>query len=155
MNLTNDVKKQNVTIHFKIVEIEGDKGKTTITGYEIVPSSVKRFVRRNSEKMDLSFACSTADNVTIRVKPLVITKADVKGSIAAKMRNIIVNYLVKTIKKITYDELVNDLITHKLQAIMRENLNRIYPLKVCEVRYAGIEATHQPQAAQIEVKPEK
>src|SRR3989338_9841714 len=55
MNLTNDVRRQNVNIHFKIVEVEGDKAKTNITGYEIVPSSVKRFVRRNSEKMGTSF----------------------------------------------------------------------------------------------------
>ncbi|MBI3035503.1 hypothetical protein HYY71_04210 [Candidatus Woesearchaeota archaeon] len=62
MNLTNDMKRQNVNIHFKVVEIEGDKAKTSIIGYQIIPSSVKRFVRRASEKMDISFACETADN---------------------------------------------------------------------------------------------
>src|SRR3989338_10791948 len=53
MNLTNDSKRQNVNIHFRVVEVEGDKAKTKIIGYQIIPSSVKRFVRRNSEKMDL------------------------------------------------------------------------------------------------------
>ena len=139
MNLTNDVKRQNVNIHFKIVEVEGNNGKTSIIGYEIIPYSVKRFVRRNSEKMDLSFTCETADSVFLRVKPLVITKADVKGSIAAKMRNNTVHFLIKTISKMKYDEFINDLISHKLQSLVRENLSKIYPLKVCEIRYAGIE----------------
>ncbi|MBI2654331.1 hypothetical protein HYX02_06005 [Candidatus Woesearchaeota archaeon] len=145
MNLTNDSKRQNVNIHFKVTEVEGDKAKTSIIGYEIIPSSVKRFVRRNSEKMDVAFTCETADNILLRVKPLVITKADVKGSVAAKMRNNIAAFLSKTIKKMKYDEVIGDLISHKLQAAMRENFSKIYPLKVCEIRYAGIEAREKPQ----------
>ena len=155
MNLTNDTKRQNVNIHFKVVEVESGKAKTKIIGYEIIPSSVKRFVRRNSEKMDISFTCDTADNVFLSVKPLVITKADVKGSVAAKLRNSIAIFLAKTIKKMTYDEFLNDLISHKLQAVMRENLNRIYPLKVCEIRYAGIEAREKPQEVIAELKEEQ
>src|SRR3989338_7804647 len=68
MNLTNDMKRQNVAIHFKIVEVEGSKAKTSIIGYEIIPSSVKRFVRRASEKISLSFNCETADSLFLRVK---------------------------------------------------------------------------------------
>lgn len=145
MNLTNDMKRQNIKIHFKIVEVDNGKAKTSIIGYEIIPSSVKRFVRRSSEKMDVSFACETSDNVFIRVKPLVITKSDVKGSVAAKLRNSVVSFLAGTIKKMPYDEFIGDLISHKLQALMRENLSKIYPLKVCEIRYAGIEARERQQ----------
>ena len=154
MTLTNDPKRQNINIRFKVVEVEGDKGKTKIIGYEIIPSSVKRFVRRNSEKMDLSFACETADNVSLRVKPLVITKADVKGSIAAKMRNSIVQHLIKTIKKMNYNDVLNEVITHKLQASMKETFNKMYPLKVCEIRYLGIEQREKQQEAATEVKAE-
>ncbi len=169
MNLTNDPKKHNINIYFKVVEIEGNKGITKVVGYEIIPSSVKRFVRRNSEKMDMSFSCETADNVLVRVKPLLITRADVKGSVAAKMRNSLVQFLVKTIKKISYNDIINDMISHKLQSEIRSGLNKIYPLKVCEIRYFGIEEReHGPsplpvvenpqeikEEAQAEVKEEK
>ncbi|HLC60077.1 MAG TPA: hypothetical protein VJJ52_01465 [Candidatus Nanoarchaeia archaeon] len=155
MNLTSDPKRQNINIRFKVVEVDGDKGKTKIIGYEIIPSSVKRFVRRNSEKMDLSFACETADGVTLRVKPLVITKADVKGSIAAKMRNSIVQHLIKTIKKMNYNDVLNEVITHKMQASVKEVFNKMYPLKVCEIRYLGIEQREKTQEAQVEPKAEE
>ncbi len=156
MNLTNDVKRQNINIHFKVIGIEGDKGKTKIIGYEIIPYSVKRFVRRNSEKMDLSFVTETSDKVLMRIKPLVITKADVKGSIAAKMRNSIVQLLTRMVNKMSYDDFMNDIIAHKVQSTMRESLNKIYPLKVCEIRYAGIEEKSRTQAteAETEVKVE-
>ena len=155
MNLTNDMKRQNISIHFKVVEVEDNKAKTSIIGYQITPSSIKRFVRRNSEKMDNAFTCETADNVFLKVKPLIVTRGDVKGSVAAKMRNNITSFLAKTIKKMTYDEIINDLITHKLQSLMRESLNKIYPLKVCEIRYLGIEARENPQEAKAEAKEEQ
>ena len=151
MNLNNDPKRQNINIHFKVVEIEGDKGKTAIIGYEIVHATVKRFVRRSSEKMDLSFNCDTADNVYLRVKPLVVTKGSVKGSVAAKVRNNVIIFLTRTIKKMSYDEVINDMILHKLQASMRAALNKIYPLKVCEIRYIGIEEKKKPQEQIAEV----
>lgn len=150
MNLINDTKRQNISIHFKVVEIEGNNAKTSIMGYEIVPSSVKRFVRRASEKMDLSFNCETADNVFLRVKPLVITRSDVKGSIAAKMRNHIILHLTRTIKKMNYEDFIGELISHKLQSEMRAILSKIYPVKVCEIRYAGIEAREKPQEIKTE-----
>ncbi len=155
MNLTNDTKRQNVNIHFKVVEIDGDKAKTSITGYEVVPSSVKRFVRRNSEKIDVSFACDTVDNVYMRVKPLIVTKNDVKGSVAAKLRHNVISLLTKAIRKMSYEEVINDMISHKLQSSMREALSKIYPLKVCEIRYIGIEDREKPQEAQAEVVVEQ
>jgi len=147
MNLTNDPKKQNINIHFKVVDIEENKAKTNIIGYEIVPSTLKRFIRRASEKIDMSLTCETDDNVFLRVKPLIITRGDVKGVISSKIRDRTINFLTKAVKKMKYDEFINELITHKLQALMRENINKIYPLKVCEIRYAGIEAKEKPQEA--------
>lgn len=155
MNLTNDTKRQNINIHFKVIEIDNDKAKTSIIGYEIIPSSVKRFVRRGSEKMDISFNCETADSIFLRVKPLVVTRADVKGSIATKLRNNIVSYLAKAIKKMAYDEVINDLIIHKLQSVMKKDMDKIYPLKICEIRYLGIEAREKPQEAKAELKEEQ
>ena len=154
MNLSNDMKKQNVNIHFEVVQVEGDKGITNIIGYEIIPSSVKRFVRRNSEKMDLSFTCDTADNVFVRVKPLVITKADIKGSTAARLRNSIVQFVIKEVKKSNYSDIINNLISHKLQGEMRATFNKIYPLKVCEIRFFGLEKKEQRHEAAVEVKEE-
>ena len=153
MNLTNDTKRQNINIHFKVTELDNNKAKTAIIGYEILPSSVKRFVRRNSEKVDLSFVCDTADNVRLRVKPLVVTRSDVKGSVAAKLRHNIVQHLTRTIKKLKYDELINELIIHKLQSEMRAILNKIYPVKVCEIRRLCLEAGERKQEAKTEEAP--
>lgn len=152
MNLTNDMKRQNINIHFKVDRVENDKAITSITGYQLTASSIKRFVRRNSEKLDISFDCETADNVHLRIKPLIVSKTPVKSSVAKKLRNDIIEFLMKTISKITYEELLNELISHKIQAMMRESLNKLFPLKVCELRYVGIEANVKPQEMKAEIK---
>ena len=155
MNLTNDPKRQNVTIFFKVIGVEGDNGKTNIIGYQIVPSSLKRFVRRNSEKIDLSFTCETSDNLTVRVKPLLISRWDVKGSVSAKLKSSVINYLLKTIKKMTYEEVINDLISKKIQDGMRATLNKVYPLKICEIRYFGIETSKKKEEVVLQVAESK
>jgi small subunit ribosomal protein S3Ae len=146
MALTNDIKRQNINIHFEIVSVEDNRGITRVVGYQIVPSSLKRLVRRNSEKMDLSFVCDTADNVKVRIKPLVISRADVKGSIAAKMRNYTIQHVTKAVKKVSFDDLMAELIAHKMQSELRAILSKVYPLKVCEIRFCGIEKEKAKQA---------
>jgi small subunit ribosomal protein S3Ae len=134
MNLTNDVKRQNVKINFEVVDVQDNKAFTEIIGYNIVPSSVRRMVRRNIEKIDMSFLCRTSDNKTLRIKPLLIARSAIKGSISANLNNTAKEFLLKYSESVTYDNFVNDMISHKLQSSLRAHLNRIYPLRVCEIR---------------------
>jgi ribosomal protein S3AE len=150
MNLTNDMKKQNINMKFKVDKVEDNKGITSVIGFQIIHSSVKRFVRRNSEKMSLSFACETSDNVYLRVKPLVIARGELKSSIAARLRNTIERELKKIIKAKTYDELMSELITRKIQMGLKSAMHKIYPLKICELRYIGIEDREKPQEVKAE-----
>jgi len=134
MNLTNDVKRQNININFKIVDVENGKGLTNIVGYYMVQSSIRRLIRRNIEKISMSFPCRTSDNKNILFKPLLITRFSTTGSVATKIRKNAQDSLVKYISAISYDNLVNDLISHKLQNSLKKELSKIYPLRICEIR---------------------
>ncbi|MDP7243772.1 MAG: hypothetical protein QF568_00340 [Flavobacteriales bacterium] len=134
MNLTNDVKRQNININFEVVNVQNGKAFTNVTGYYMVQSSIKRLIRRNIEKIDMSFSCKTSDNKNLQVKPLLITRAATTGSVATKIRKNAQNFLIKYISSISYDNFINDLVSHKLQNSLRKDLNKIYPLRVCEIR---------------------
>lgn len=150
MNLTNEVKKQNTNIKFEVEKVEGDQAKTKLVGYEIIPSSIKRMVRRNNIKIDMSFTIKTADNMNVRIKPLLLTKSDTVKSIATKIRRITQDMITKNAAKSQFDELMSDLVTHKLQSALRDSIKKIYPLRTCEIRYAGIEKTEAKKEEKAE-----
>jgi small subunit ribosomal protein S3Ae len=158
MNLTHDVKRQNINIKFIVDKIEGSNAHTSIIGYSMIPASIKRLTRRRSEKIELSFTCLTSDNKMVRIKPLIFARSLAKGSVYKKIVHETVDNLTKAINKITFDNLINDLITHKLQSSMAERLRKISPLRRFEIKSAEITKEKKPleaKAVKVEVKKEE
>lgn len=145
MSLTNDIKKQNVNVKFEVVKVESSRAMTRIIGYEMMPSSIKRMIRRSNIKIDMSFAAKTADNKSVRIKPLLLTRTDTKRSIGTKIRRMAQDYIVKYVQKASFEDIMNDLVMHKMQSSLRDSLKKIYPLRTCEIKYAGIEKMHQAE----------
>lgn len=158
MNLTNDVKRQNINLNFEVVNVQNGKAFTDVVGYYMVQSSVRRLVRRNIEKVNTSFLCKTSDNKNLQIKPLLITRSSTKGSVGAKLRKNAQDFLVKYIGAISYDNLINDLVNHKIQNSLRKESNKIYPLRVCEIRsmeIVDLEKKKQVKAKKTEKKAER
>ena len=155
MSLTNDSKRQNININFKVVNVQNGKGLTDIVGYYMVQSSIKRLVRKNIEKISMSFSCKTADNKDLQVKPLLITRSSTTGSVATKIRKNAQDFLVKHIREISYDNLINDLVSHKLQTFLKKDLSKIYPLRICEIRSMEIVSQEKIEQVKSKAKPEK
>jgi len=152
MNLTNDVKRQNINVKFKVANVQNGKAFTDIVGYYMVQSSIRRLIRKNIEKIIMSFPCKTSDNKNLLIKPLLITRAATTGSVATKMRRNAQDFLVKYIGAISYDNFVNDLVNHKLQSSLKKELNKIYPLRVCELKSMEIVDLEKKKEAQSEAK---
>jgi len=155
MNLTNDVKRQNININFKIVDVQNGKAFTNVVGYYMVQSSIRRMIRRNIEKIIMSFPCKTSDNKDIQIKPLMITRSATTNSVATKMRKHAQDFLVKYIGAISYENLVNDLVNHNLQSSLRKGLNKIYPLRVCEIKSMEIVSLEKKVEVEGELKSGK
>ena len=155
MSLTSDVKRQNVNIHFEVFDVQDGKAITNVVGYYMVQSSIKRLIRRNIEKISMSFPCKTSDNKTIQLKPLLITRSSTTGSVATRMRRNAQDLLVKHISSISYDNLINDLVTHKLQNSLKKTLSKIYPLRMCEIGSMEIVDLEKKEQVKSKAKTEK
>ena len=149
MSLTNDVKRQNINVSFKVNSVENGKAFADVISYYMAQSSIKRLVRKGVHKIDMSFSCKTSDNKDLKVKPILITRGLTTGSVATKVRKNAHEFLIKYISAITYDNLINDLVNHKLQMALKSESNRIYPLRVCEIRSMEIVLEKKPEAAEI------
>ena len=133
-NLTGDIRQQSVTLKFLVTSLDGDAGIADVVSCEMAPSSIRRIVRRGSDRIDESFVCEAENGQKVRIKPMIITKAAANSAVHHLLRKALVNSLVKYVKNHTFESLINEIITSKLQTTVKSELKKIYPLKAVEVR---------------------
>ncbi len=139
MNLTRDMKKQGVYITFEVNRVMGDTGFTHVKAFQLTPPSIKRQVKRRKDRVDDSFVCKTADSLPVRMKPFLITMNSASNSIGTKLRRTMREYMTQVIARLPYDVLVKDLVSKRFQVTMRRELQKVYPLKSCEIRVCKLE----------------
>ena len=153
MSLTNDPKKQGISITFKITSQKGDKAATEVIGYKILPSSIKRIVRRNKDRLDLTMKCKTKDKATVLLKPIVLTRNLAKGSVKTALMNKIKEKIEKEVAEFKYEDLVKQIIMRKFQKGVMDDLKKIYPLAFCDIRMLS-RITEEEKNAPTEDKQE-
>jgi small subunit ribosomal protein S3Ae len=134
MNLTGDPKSQHINVKVRINEVKEGKGMTEILGLEIMPSSVKRLVRRDRTKIDDSVVVQTSDKKVVRIKPLLITNSVVDTSVTKSIRTRVRNNLSRFVSKLTYERLVEEILSYKLQKFIGNLACKITPIRTSEIR---------------------
>ena len=134
MNLTGNPRNQQINVILRIKEIKDGKGLTQVLGYEMMPSSVKRLVRRGRTKIDDSVIVATSDNKKVKIKPLVITRTLANNSIANSMRLVVRNSLATLVSKLTYDKLVEEIMSNKLQKHLGIMASKIAPIRNSSIK---------------------
>jgi small subunit ribosomal protein S3Ae len=132
--ITGDMKKQGTVIKFKVIGVRPEGGNTEVVGYEVQPSTLRRFMRRAVKDIANSFECMTADNVRVRIKPVAFVSNRVKGSMATLLSRTIKFLVIKEAKSKNYVDLFNEVIMGKLQREIREKLNKIYSVRIFEIK---------------------
>lgn len=159
MTLTGEAKRQSINTKLKIVEIKEGKAMTRLVKYEMNPSAVKRFVRRNKNRIDESLVYQTKDGQKVRIKPFILTLALTKSSVVAELRKRIKVFLYKNIAQTTYDDLFRNVIDHKLQKDLGMALSKMHPIRTVEIRVLHIEKNDAkitpPPALKERVKEEE
>ena len=161
MTLTNDTQRQNIHVSFKITEAIGTKLSTSVTGYSILPSALRRLVRRERDKFEDSFALVTQDGYKLRVKPFVVTRSRATAGVLAALMKQSRKQLSAAVGKMTYEAFVRELIDHKIQRSAWDALKKIAPLSAFEIKHMSIIGKGEPapvveEAAEVteEVKEE-
>ena len=132
--VTGDVKKQNTSVTFEIVDVKNGAAETVVKKIEINPSSIRRMIRKGKNRIDLSIVCATKDNVIVRIKPFLVTRAMVGGSILTKMRNLLDALIRNELIKVSYDSLIGDILSNRLQKRLKQIVGKIYPVRTSEIR---------------------
>lgn len=140
MSLTGDPKKQNIEIKFQISSVKEEKAVADVISYSLLPTSIKRIVRRDKTRLDDSFLTKSKDGKVLRIKPLVVTRGIIRGDTKKGIRVAMKEFLVKKATSIDAKQMFEGIIFQKFQREMREILSKVYPLAACEVRKISIES---------------
>lgn len=154
-NLTGDIRQQSVTLKFIVRSLEGEAGIADITSYETASSAVRRVVRRGSDRLDDSFLCETSTGQKVRVKPLLITKTLTNSAVHRALRKMMVGSIARFVKGHTFESLISEAITSKLQTTIKAELKKVYPLKSVEILALQLvsQAQETAQAAETVAEP--
>lgn len=141
MNLTRDMKRQNVQLFFIVKELTNNEAHTELYAYEMVPAFLKRVTKKAKERVDHSFELTSQDNIKFRVKPVMMTKGVAHHSVATSLRKGAENYLSSLAKKSTFTDLMKSVIAGNLQKDLKNELKKIYPLNSAMIKHLG-KASH-------------
>jgi small subunit ribosomal protein S3Ae len=153
-----DVKKQNVNVTFKIIGVQDNKLMTRLIKYEIVPSFIRRCVRKDRTRIDDSFICKTSDGISVKIKPFLMTAHKVNGSRETLLGKLARATLRDAVSKMTYDVLIEEIISNRLQKNIAATLRKVVPLRTSEIRVMEIieDKKGAPEAAvKVEEKIEE
>ena len=128
------MKDQNAYVCFKLDAIEGNVLKASAIGYELTATHVKKLVRKNTDRIDDYFTFTTKDRKNIIVKTLIITQIKAQRSVRGQLRKKLSDFLAEEAKNSTFDVLVDNLATRKIQMTLKKILYKIYPVNEVAVR---------------------
>lgn len=134
MVLTDDPRKQSYNVRFDIVGVKEGKAQTQVIGIEMMPSAVKRLIRRNRDKIDDSFIVRIAGGRKIRIKPVLVTKTKASNSAQTRIRLLVREKLTELYRKMRFDDIVLDIIDMKTQRLLRDMCSKIHPVRSADIR---------------------
>ncbi len=154
MAITNDPKHQNYNITFEVDKINGLNVYTKVKKIEMIGASIKRMVKRGRDRIDDSYVAVTKNNVQVRLKTLLITKENTTGSILRKLSKTSRELFLRQIKTMTFEQIVQELVYGKFSRTVKQSLDKIYPLKSCEIKSLVVLKYNEP-GQEIAEEPKK
>lgn len=134
MYITGNVKNQNVRLTFRISDVNSGLAKTEVIKYEQIPYYLGRFVRKGSDLVEDSFVVKSKDGKDVVIKPFIVTKMNTSSLVLSLIRKTAKTLIEKEASESTYDDLIQSIIGGRIQTTFRNEIKKIFPLKVFEFR---------------------
>lgn len=134
MYVAESVKFQNIRLTFKVSSVDSGKAQTHIQKYEQVPYYLSRFIKKDSDLVEINESVVTKDGVELVVKMFIVTKSRVSHLVLTQIREKSCELIKTECANITYENLMSNIVYSKIQQGLRNELKKITPLKVFEFK---------------------
>ena len=131
-DLTRILKGKSVIIQLK-VKIDQDKAIASPRKIRLMPSYLKRMVRKGTNYVEDSFSADCED-FQLKIKPFLITRRKVSRAVRKALREKAREELTNYVKDKDIETIFQDLLKNQIQKPLSLKLKKIYPLSLCEIR---------------------
>lgn len=131
-DLTRLLRGKNILAQFK-VHIKDDKAEAVPRNIKLLPSFLRRMIRKGTNQIDDSFEAQTKDSKVL-IKPFLITRKKIPRKIRKSLRNKAKDELMSYCKEKTSEQIFDDILKNSVQKELSLKLKKIYPLSLCEIR---------------------
>lgn len=150
MHLTRNMKKQNISVTFKIFEIKDNKAITYVHSMDTNQASIKRVARRRRDKLEDSIVCKTKDEKVIRVKPMVMTRANNSNSAQTELRHAIRAKVIADVTKLTYGQFIDKVVNDSFAKDIKFFVQKVSPIRMVTVRaFKLADGTKMPKLTEL------
>lgn len=144
MIITGEPSKQNTKVEFRITGKTKEGQLTTEPlGYELNVTGMKKFMRRGRTKLQDSLVMETADHKKIRIKPVVVTRNEILSGTKKELRRRMNAFLTEQITKMTFENIIADLASRKLQKAGEDLLRKLCPIYALDIGSIRIVVEHK------------
>lgn len=131
--LTNDLGKQNVKMHFKVNEVSGESAHTRFTGHELTRDYLRSLVKRRTSLVESNIVVTTKDGFKVHLKPMALTIKRAGSSQIKAIRDIMNATLHERGKELNYEQFIHEVVLGKLASDIYKKSKIIYPLRRVEI----------------------
>ena len=131
--LTNDLGKQNVKMHFKVNEVSGESAHTRFTGHELTRDYLRSLVKRRTSLVESNIIVTTKAGLTVHIKPMSLTIKRAGSSQIKAIRDIMNGTLRERAKDLDYEQFIHEVVLGKLASDIYKKSKIIYPLRRVEI----------------------
>lgn len=133
--LTGNPKDQSAYLVFRIEKAEGLSLHTSIIGYEMLLSTMKRMAKLGADRLDDSFICKSKKGTITQIKAVMITLRKTDRSVQAKLRQILHAVLQEELGKGDFLSFIQGLVETRIRIALKKRLDKVYPVRELAIRY--------------------
>jgi ribosomal protein S3AE len=131
-DLTRILRGKNMLLQLQ-VKVSEDKATSYPIQAKLLPSYLKRVVRKGTNYVENSFS-TECKNGTVLIKPLLVSRRKISRAVRKALRDKVKEELELYVKDKNFEILFDELLKNQIQKPLSLKLKKIYPLSLCEIR---------------------
>jgi small subunit ribosomal protein S3Ae len=137
-DLTNQPKKQHISILFKVNEVKGSKAYAIAVGHEIREGYLRKFIRRRSSKIEMVQTVTLKSGDNLRVKTVVVTGNKSDRNRETDLRKVVKEVMEQSVSNQDTQQVISELVFGSIPQKIFDEAKRILQIKRIEITKSSI-----------------